>query len=120
KAAEQGSPRGMLFLGMANETGMCTEKNMPKAIEYYRRAAEAGNARAMILLGVAYEEGKTLEKDMKTAMEWYQKAYDQGDDSGAMYLGMAYRDAKDEGLCDLDKADSLLRPLAENGNANAM
>lgn len=120
KAAEQGSPRGMLFLGMANETGMCTEKNMPKAIEYYRRAAEAGNARAMILLGVAYEEGKTLEKDMKTAMEWYQKAYDQGDDNGAMYLGMAYRDAKDEGLCDLDKADSLLRPLAENGNANAM
>ncbi len=119
KAAEQGSPRAMLFLGMANETGMCTEKNMAKAVEYYRRAAEAGNTRAMILLGVAYEEGKTVDKDMKTAMEWYQKAYDQGDDSGAMYLGMAYRDAKDD-LGDLEKADALLRPLAEAGNANAM
>lgn len=119
KAAEQGSPRAMLFLGMANETGMCTEKNMAKAVEYYRKAAEAGNARAMILLGVAYEEGKALDKDMTTAMEWYQKAYDQGEDSGAMYLGMAYRDA-DASLADLDKSESLLKPLAEGGNANAM
>lgn len=119
KAAEQGSTRAMLFLGMANETGMCTEKDLPKAISYYEKAAEAGNARAMILLGVAYEEGKTVEKNMETAMEWYRKAYDQGENQGAMYLGMAYRDAEGD-LGDLEKADELLSPLAEGGNANAM
>ena len=80
----------MLFLGMANETGMCMEKDLPKAISYYRKAAEAGNARAMILLGVAYEEGKTVEKNMETAMDWYRRAYEQGENQGAMYLGMAY------------------------------
>ena len=119
KAAEQGSTRAMLFLGMANETGMCMEKDLPKAISYYRKAAEAGNARAMILLGVAYEEGKTVEKNMETAMDWYRRAYEQGENQGAMYLGMAYRDA-DGDLGDLEKADELLRPLAEGGNANAM
>lgn len=119
KAAEQGSARGMLFLGMANETGMCMPKDIAKAVEYYRRAAETGNTRAMILLGVAYEEGKSLEKDMKTAMEWYQKAYDQGDENGALYLGMAYRDASED-LNDLTKSQELLEPLAEHGNANAM
>lgn len=119
KAAEQGSTRAMLFLGMANETGMATEQDLPKAISYYEKAAQAGNARAMILLGVAYEEGKTIEKNMQTAMDWYRKAYEQGESQGAMYLGMAYRDAEGE-LGDLEKAEELLKPLADGGNANAM
>ena len=52
-------------------------------------------------------------------MDWYRRAYEQGENQGAMYLGMAYRDAEG-GLGDLEKADELLRPLAEGGNANAM
>lgn len=119
KAAEQGSARALLFLGMASETGIGTEKDLPKAINYYEKAAEAGNARAMILLGVAYEEGKTVEKNMETAMFWYRKAYEQGEEQGALYLGMAYRDAEGE-QNDLDKAEELLKPLAEHKNPNAL
>ncbi len=76
--AEQGDAEAQCDLGVCHEFGNGVEKDLVKAVEWYRRAAEQGLPRAQYNLGVCYEFGKGMWKHMPSAIEWYTKAAEQG------------------------------------------
>ncbi|HWX53475.1 MAG TPA: rhomboid family intramembrane serine protease [Verrucomicrobiae bacterium] len=80
-------PEFNYFLGVACER----QKNMPAALDAYRKAADLGHPGAQNRLGFMYDKGEGgLPVDETQAVEWYRKAADQGDPSGENNLAWAY------------------------------
>lgn len=65
-------------IGKAYYNGENVQKDMSKAIEYFRSAAEKGYAAAQYKLGLCYENGNGISKDIEVAKYWYKKAAKQG------------------------------------------
>ena len=63
-----------------NGTG--TSKNLPMALQLYRKAAELGQVDAMYQLGIAYMNGVGGEKDYANAMRWLARSAAYGDAYG--------------------------------------
>ena len=64
-------------LGISYKYGDAVEKNLNKAIEYFKLAADQGYDVAQNNLGVAYEYGSGVKKDLKQAVKYYQLSADQ-------------------------------------------
>jgi hypothetical protein len=62
------------------------EKDIPTAIDWYRKAAAAGSGMAMNHLGKMYDEGTVVERDVSEAGTWYRKAASAGVDSAKQWL----------------------------------
>lgn len=54
------------------------EKNLEKAVEWYRKSAEQGYDRGQFCLAGCYENGEGVPIDKEKALQWYKKAADQG------------------------------------------
>jgi TPR repeat protein len=128
EAADQGHAEAQARLGRMYMHGMGTPANPVKALEYSRKAADQGNARGLVGLGDAYAgriPGCGLEKDEKKAFECYDRAAALGLWLGLLDLGEMHREGKatvkDEGraLVLFRRTLALLRPLAEEGDAEA-
>ena len=65
-------------IGKAYCNGENVQKDMSKAIEYFRLAAEKGYDTAQYKLGLCYENGNGIAKDIEVAKYWYEKAAKQG------------------------------------------
>ncbi len=66
-------------------------KNIEKAIYWYKKAAEQGNSTAQGLLGVIYMGDERIEyKDVEKAVYWYTKSAEQGNILGQYSLGYIY------------------------------
>jgi TPR repeat protein len=48
--------------------------DLPRAVEWYRKAAEAGDPEAMRALADAYRRGEGVERDEEQAQAWMDKA----------------------------------------------
>lgn len=57
RAADAGSPQGMVLFGMTQLTGNGTDKNPIDGVRIIRRAADAGSTRAMLILANFYNSG---------------------------------------------------------------
>ena len=73
EASSKGLVEASHYLGYCHFKGLGTEKNIDKAIEYYKRSAEQGYDSSQFSLGQIYET-----QNMDEAMKWYQLAAAQG------------------------------------------
>lgn len=110
KAAELGSDKAQIFLGVMYHTGWGTQENPKEAIVWYKKAAEQGNAEAQKILGESYYNGWGIPQDYQEARKWYEKAAVQGDLDALLTLSIIYK--KGLGVdVDLEKSKSYLDML---------
>ena len=57
RAAEQGSPTGMMLLGMTQITGKGVPKDEIEGVRMVRRAVDSGSTRAMLIMANFYHQG---------------------------------------------------------------
>ena len=74
KAADEGDPNAMQYLGRLNLYGEGVEQDYGQARNWYQKAADAGNAEAMYALGWMYGNGKGVEQDYGKALNWFRRA----------------------------------------------
>ena len=54
------------------------QKNLSKALEYYKIAADKGDSNSMNVLAYHYENGMHFEKDIKKAIQLYTDSSNKG------------------------------------------
>lgn len=105
KAEEMDDAAAMFHLGCAYMHGtQGAEKNVEKAVAWYRKAVKAGNGGAMNNLARCYEQGTGVEKDMGKAVALYQEAAELREGAAMYHLGVI---AESEELGTPDKAKAL-------------
>lgn len=67
------------------------DKNVDKAIDYYRKAAQHDEPRALHNLGSYHQRGRGVEKDILKALEYYQQASSLGYVSSTYRLGLLHK-----------------------------
>lgn len=117
-------------LGNLYEDGLGVEKDIPRALAYYRRGADNGSQKAVFRLGVLYWFGAPgVPRDMAEGRRYLALAAADGDQEAARYL----RAASDTPVTDdplaaadaataagrLEEAARLLTAAAEAGNPRA-
>ena len=88
--AIQGNVDAQIRMAKRYENGDGVEKDINKALDYYRQLGDQGNAEAQLHLGDVYSKGLGVDKDEKEAMEWYRKAAEAGNADGQYNLGSCY------------------------------
>lgn len=108
-----------LKIGWMYHLGRGVDKNIQKAVEWYRKAAKQGNSFAQVNLGILHANGDGVEKDYGEAVKWYRKAVEKWNADGQNNLGWMYANGlgvtKDE-----SKAVELYLMSANQGNVLAM
>lgn len=84
--AEKGDSVAQTMLGVEYIKGDLVEKDLDKAIEWWKKAAEKGYAEAEYKLGVCYHFGFGIKKSHKLARYWYEKAANQQHKSAKVAL----------------------------------
>ena len=64
----------MRNLAWSLENGRGVFRDLPAAVELYRKSASAGNTDAMFQLGRLYERGEGVKKDDSEALRWFRLA----------------------------------------------
>jgi tetratricopeptide (TPR) repeat protein len=112
KAAEKGSRAAMNELFYFYRDGLGTEKDIPRAIEWAKKAFVEGNEVAGTLafeIGLKYSEGADkFEIDQAAARAWYAIALDNKSDKGASSLAALLDDAKGGGYAPTEAAALLV------------
>ena len=84
--AEKGDSVAQTMLGVEYMKGDQVEKDLDKAIEWWKKAAEKGYAEAEYKIGVCYHFGFGIKKSHKLARYWYEKAANQQHKSAKVAL----------------------------------
>jgi TPR repeat protein len=78
KAAQMGDPGALNDMGLVCQGGLFFhDKDLEKAVGYFRRASEQGVAKAQHVLGRQCRNGQWVEKSDTEAIKWYRKAAQQ-------------------------------------------
>lgn len=70
--AQNGDAVCQFSAGIANATGIITEKNPEKAVEWYRKSAEQGYSQAMEGLSQCYKEGFGVNQNLEESEKWHK------------------------------------------------
>ena len=106
-------------MGTMYKNGLGTQKDMIKAIEYFKRSAELNNTNAKRTLALEYLSGEYLELDIEKGLEMLTECADSGDTLSCYKLGKIY--FKGEIVYkDLNMAEKYLLKAAENKNEYAL
>ena len=117
-AAEEGSARAQLDLGLRYASGSGVSKDAIQAIKWFRRAAEQGFDEAQYTLGCCYNGEEGFPKNSREAVKWWEKAAAQGYADAQYCLGLSY--AMGEGVAkDPTEAVNWWKKAAEQENADA-
>ncbi len=93
-------------------------RDVAKAVQYYKKAANLGSAIAQATLGTIFTKGLQGKVDYDQAVNWYRKAAGQGEPDGELGLGVSY--ALGHGVpVDLEAARRLLAAAAGKGQIEA-
>ena len=88
KAAENGNDDAMVDCGRIYFEGIFgVEKNVAKALEWFKKAGQLGNSAALNNIGYIYS---TMENH-KVAISWYEKAANLGDVVAMLNISNSYR-----------------------------
>jgi TPR repeat protein len=90
KKALAGDTKAQLQMGLAYEFGNGAEKNIDRAMHWYRIAADRGDPVAQTDLGYLYETGANGPKDQAEAAKWYMRAALAGLTRAKFNLGVLY------------------------------
>ncbi len=88
--ANNGSGAAMYELGMMTERGHGTERNIDKAISWYKKAIENDNSSAYVRLGKLYLEGMGVDKNYKLSFKYLQSAEKHKTSGAYCYLAVMY------------------------------
>ncbi len=88
--ADDGYAKAQAALAWIYHTGNGVEKNIKKAIEWYRLAAHQGHPIAQNNLGVMFENGTDVPKNNRAAISWYRDAAKSGYSYAQFNLGRMY------------------------------
>jgi uncharacterized protein len=119
RAAEAGFVTAMVGMAELHEKGLAgLAMDLPRAVQWQRRAAEAGSVDAQVELATAFYLGRGTERDFAAAAHWYRRAA-QGGDVGAMYLFASMAERGDGIERDLAEALYWYETAARNGDEAA-
>lgn len=116
KAHELGESYAVVEIGRMYQEGLGVQRDIPRAIEYYRKGIEKG-ASVYWRIADAYED--MSPRDDRSAFEWHKKGAEAGDTLAMYYLAIQYRDGT--GVKQNHKeALGWFRKAAEAGDSDAM
>ena len=104
-------------LGHAASTGWGMDRNLEKAVIWFRQAANAGHIQAMVRLANLLErsEDKSIQAE---AVSWYRRATEKGSISGMISMGFSYREGSGVDAS-AESAASWFEKAALAGDSNA-
>lgn len=77
--ADQGDAEAQCIIGNMYDLGLGLERDIIKAVEWYRKSAEQGYGLASNNLGTIFKSGREgILMDRVESNKWYQKAREQG------------------------------------------
>lgn len=91
EAAEIGSARSMVQMGLAYSSGWLGEKDAAKAFYWNSRAAQKGDVDGVNNLAICYADGEGVAADPERAMRLYRQAARDGYAIAQHNLGCEYR-----------------------------
>jgi TPR repeat protein len=77
-SAEPSTPAQMTALAREYELGTGRERDINKALLWYKKAAESNDPAALLALAELYDQGRCVEQDIAQAKALYTKAADAG------------------------------------------
>ena len=78
RQAEKDNPQAQFQLAQMLRTGDGIPKDLPQAVEWYRKDADQGMPDAQHNLGVAFDNGQGVKENDAEAAQWYRRAAEQG------------------------------------------
>lgn len=90
EAADAGSARAQLDLGLHFEIGRGVTRDLAEALKWLRRAADQGYDEAQYLLGCCYNGDDGFPRNAAEAARWWGKAADRGYADAQYCLGLSY------------------------------
>ena len=119
EADEQADDNLFYKMGRMFQLGLGTDVDIPKAIDYFKRAADLGNRNARRTMALKYISGENVEQDIDKGIDMLTALADGGDTISAYKLGKIYLSG-DVVFTDLDKAEKYLQQAADDDNEFAM
>ena len=112
--AQNNDKQALYDLGVLKHEGHYgVEKNIPEAIELYKRASALGHRSANHNLGLIYYEGEDVAKNYNEAAKWLAIASERKlEDSQRILLSMYYKELIPKNI---NKMEQLHIQLAEKG-----
>ncbi len=89
--AQKGDPNAQYWLGLLDETGTGTARDVAKAITLYKAAADHDVVAAELRLGEIYLRGNLVLPDSGLAKTYLERAAAHGNARAAMLMGEFYR-----------------------------
>jgi|GEM_PF-3465122 len=118
KSAADGNATAMFELGAAYHDGDGVEKNLDKALQWFKKSAELNYPQAQFNLGVMYYTADGTPKNLPQARRWFERAEVQGNPRAAFNLGVMYYNA--EGVkTDYAKANEYFLKAVAAGSGEA-
>lgn len=77
-------------IGIMYKNGLGTQKDIIKAIDYFKRSAELNNTNAKRTIALEYLSGKHLEQDIEKGLEMLTECANRGDIMSCYKLGKIY------------------------------
>lgn len=90
KAADRGSSRAKLNLGVIYLNGYQGEFDYVRAKSLFEQANQAGESKAARYLGIVFERGLGVSQDYSKAAQYYQQGSQQNDITAQYRLGKLY------------------------------
>lgn len=76
-----------------SDAEMCLKnKDLPKAVQYFREAAEMGLEIALFNLGVCYETGTGVQQNSEQAFRYYMESGNKGNNAGFYNVAVCYNE----------------------------
>lgn len=88
--AKDGNVIAQNTLGLVYKRGSGVEKDLEKAVYWFRQSADRGHDNAMVNLGGAYLNGEGVDKDPAKAASLFEQAAQQGNQAGMFDLATLY------------------------------
>lgn len=118
--AKAGKPPSQFILGLAFYNGWCVEKNVRKALGWWRSSSDNGYTTAQLEYGRALQIGvEDVPADPPRAAKYFKMAADAGNSNAQYLLGDMYLDG-DGILKDVELAESLFLQSASRGHERAI
>ena len=76
--AKRGDAGAQFYVAIGYEEGRGVQKDIARAVEWYKKAASNNHNGAQYRLGQLYEKGIGVGKNMAMAKKWYRKAAENG------------------------------------------
>ena len=119
-AYTKGIKKAAASIGMMYEKGYFKERDVEKAVDWYKKGAIAGDGDAMLKISKLYSSGEDMKPDNEQVIKWSKQAI-QNKNIGAMMFLADYYLGKNDGIsANKDTALRLYNTAAESGDREAM